>query len=177
MAATPSWMLQIPDIIADLNHLSAPVVDRAMFEKLFGVKRRRAIDLMQRFGGFRSGNTVLVERLALIAGLEHLLHGPDYDREYARKQRLVEELDVLERNRAAARIKLRVSADVRDRTAYDLPPGISLEPGRLVVEFSAAEELFGKLFELAQAAANDFDGVCNAVTLSAPPKTDALRLV
>jgi hypothetical protein len=36
----------------------------------------------------------------------------------------------------------------------------------LVVEFSAAEELFAKLFELAQAAANDFDGVCNAVMTS-----------
>jgi hypothetical protein len=54
-------MLRIPSIIADLTSLTTPVIDRAMFERLFGVKRRRGIELMQCSGGYRSGNTVLVD--------------------------------------------------------------------------------------------------------------------
>jgi hypothetical protein len=34
-----------------------------------------------------------------------------------------------------------------------------------VIEFSAAEELFGKLYELVQAAANDFDVIGAAVSI------------
>ena len=164
MPTVASWMMRIPDVISELERISAPVVDRAVFQKVFGVKRRRAIELMQRFGGFRSGNTVLVDRPGLIAGLHELLHGPDFRRECTRKQKLIDELDLLHRNREGARIVLPVSPDVQQRTSYDLPQGLLLEPGRLTVTFSGAEDLFGKLFELAQAAVNEFDGVRDAVS-------------
>ena len=71
---------------------------------------------------------------------------------------------------------LRVSAraplpDADAGTAYggrspvllaDLSTGVALEPGHLHVEFSGAEDLLGELFELAQAAANDYDRFCAA---------------
>ncbi len=165
MPAVASWILRIPSIIADVEQLSTPVVDRAMFETLFGVKRRRAIELMQHSGGFRSGNTVMVERRSLLSWLKRLELSPDYDREYVRKQKVAQELDTLHRCSAGTVIRLPVSADVRQRTPYDLPSGISLQPGRLIAEFTAPEELFGKLYELAMAAVNDFDGVTQAITL------------
>jgi hypothetical protein len=46
MPAKPSWILQLPKIQTELEALDLPVVDRACFEKLFGVRRRRAIQFM-----------------------------------------------------------------------------------------------------------------------------------
>jgi hypothetical protein len=39
-----------------------------------------------------------------------------------------------------------------------LPNAVHLEPGKLEVEFSGCEDLLTKLFTLAQAAANDYEG-------------------
>ncbi len=41
--------------------MKMPVVDRATCERLFQVRRRRAIYLLQGFGGYVAGNTVLIE--------------------------------------------------------------------------------------------------------------------
>ena len=163
MPAKPAWMLMIPNIIEQLQKLEAPVLDRAVFERLFQVKRRRAIQLMQHFGGFRSGHTVLVDRSALMADLQQLGKTDDCLRERRRKQRLSANLDELHRHCTAARIRLPVSPGAQHRTAGNLPTGISLEPGKLTVQFSAPEELFAKLYELGQAAANDYETVCEAM--------------
>ena len=163
MPATPAWMLQIPEILDQLTALDTPVIDRAVCERLFGVKRRRAIQLMQTFGGFRSGNTILVDRSHLIRGLQGLLNGDTYVREHRRKHKLADSLNDLHRHRAAARIILPVSPDVHNRTVDSLPAGISLERGRLRIDFASVEELFAKLYELAQAAANDYDTIAEVI--------------
>ena len=62
MAAKSRWLMKIPNIIEELSKLDIPVVDRTIYENVFGVKRRRAIYLMQRFGGYQAGNTVLIDR-------------------------------------------------------------------------------------------------------------------
>ena len=51
MPAKALWLLHIPEIIAMLETFDVPVVDRAIIERLFGLRRRRAIDLLHRFGG------------------------------------------------------------------------------------------------------------------------------
>ena len=43
------------------------------------------------------------------------------------------------------------------RKLADLAAGVALEPGHLHIEFVGAEDLLSKLYELAQAASNDFD--------------------
>jgi hypothetical protein len=160
MPAVASWMLRIPSIITDLTSLTAPVIDRSMFERLFAVKRRRAIELMQSFGGYRSWQYGAGRSRE--PDLNHLVHGPDYEREYHRKQKLTDELDTLHAYRAGAGIPIQVSSGVEHRCSVDLPPEILLEPGRLTVTFSTTEELFGRLYELGQAAVNDYDGICKA---------------
>ena len=44
--------------------MEVPVIDRAVFERIFGVRRRRAIQLMHYFGGFQSSQAYLIDRLA-----------------------------------------------------------------------------------------------------------------
>ena len=58
MPAKPVWLLRIPEIVQALQALPVPVVDRFMVERLFGVRRRRAITLMQEFGAYQSGRTL-----------------------------------------------------------------------------------------------------------------------
>ena len=72
MPAKPAWLLRIPEIVDELQALTVPVVDRAMCEQLFCVRRRRAITLMQELGACQSGRTLLIERMAMIQRLEAL---------------------------------------------------------------------------------------------------------
>jgi hypothetical protein len=46
MPAKPEWLLRLPEIRAELEHLEVPVVDRSGVERIFGLKRRRAIELL-----------------------------------------------------------------------------------------------------------------------------------
>lgn len=55
MPANPAWLLKIPQIIAMLESIDVPVVDRAMVERLFGLQRRQAIELLHRLGGYQAG--------------------------------------------------------------------------------------------------------------------------
>ena len=97
------------------------------------------------------------DRQVLIESLRRLAAGEEFDRESRRKERLDGALDQLRRYQATARVSIPVPPDVFNRKLKDLSPGLALEPGHLHVAFSGAEELLGKLYELAQVASNDFD--------------------
>jgi hypothetical protein len=94
----------------------------------------------------------------------------DYSVEQARRTRLTEHLDLLRRHQAASRVAIPVKPDVVDSRLADLPPGISLSPGRLEVDFDSPEELLGKLLMLAQSAANDFDKFCRLTQSALRPR-------
>jgi hypothetical protein len=136
--------------------MEVPVIDRAVFERLFGIRRRRAIQLMHFFGGYQAGRTFLLDRIQLMGQLEPIQAGAEFAMEAKRKQHLTEALEKIRRHRAAARVVLPVDAHALAGFG-DLPDGIQLEPGSLRVEFRKAEELLAKLFELSKAAANDFE--------------------
>jgi hypothetical protein len=157
MPAKPSWFTRIPDILDELKQLDTPVIDRHICEILFAVRRRRAIELMQRFGGYRTGNTIVLDRADLIRSLERLQGSPEGAEERRRKHRLAERLDELHRLRSAATVTLPVSRDECVRRRAELPEGVVLERQRLAVSFRTAEELFERLYELAQSALYDFD--------------------
>jgi hypothetical protein len=157
MPARASWLLQIPEIVAQLEVFDIPVVDRAMVEHLFGLRRRRAIELMHRFGGYQAGRTSLIDRRLLIGHLQRLAEGEAFQVESQRRERLDDTLNQFRRSQAATRVKIPVTADVMNRKVAGLSPAVELQPGHLHIVFSGAEDLLSKLYELSQAAANDFD--------------------
>ena len=157
MPAKSTWLLRLPEIREELAGIEAPVLDRAVFEQIFGVRRRRAIHLMHRFGGYQAGRTFLADRLEVMRRLEQLEAGADFNEEAARRRRLTETLEKVRRHRVAARVMLPVEEGALGWRLRDLPQGIQLQPGTLRVEFQKAEELLAKLFELSKAAANDFE--------------------
>lgn len=69
MPAKSEWLLRLPEIRAELERLDVSVVDRAGIERIFGLKRRRAIELMHQFGGYQTGRTFLLERARLLEAL------------------------------------------------------------------------------------------------------------
>jgi hypothetical protein len=154
--ARKTWLLRVKGIREALAAMEVPVVDRPIFERLFGVRRRRAIQLMHFFGGLQSGRTFLIDRIELIRQLEPLEASAEFIAEQRRRQRLVEALEGARRHRAAAQVSIPVQPLNGEIT--QLPAGIWLQPGSLRVDFRGAEDLLGKLFALAQGAAADFDG-------------------
>jgi hypothetical protein len=132
------------------------MVDRAIVEKLFRLKRRRAISLLKSLGGFESGNAFLVERLSLVAQLEAMREGAGFQEEYQRRVRFTEALERTRKLEPGKKIQIAAAPDVRDRRLADLPAGIHLKPGELRIEFFGTEDLLRHLFELSQAILNDY---------------------
>jgi len=117
----------------------------------------QAIELLHRLGGYQASRTFLVDRHLLIEKLRRLAEGEEFERESRRRERLDGSLDRLRRQQTAARVQIPVPPDVFSRKLADLSADIALESGHLHVVFSGAEELLGKLYELAQVASNDYD--------------------
>ncbi|MGA2579254.1 MAG: hypothetical protein ABSH24_24855 [Bryobacteraceae bacterium] len=157
MPAKAQWLLRVPEILAELSALDVPVVDRAVCERLFRLRRRRAIDLIRCFGGYQAGRTFLVDRSKLVAQLEQIRDSPDYKMEWRRKERLADRLDAIRRLQSGARVAIPVEPETPRRLLPDLPPGVGLSAGALHIQFQSPEDLLSKLFALAQAIANDYE--------------------
>src|SRR5947209_5682171 len=95
MPAQPQWLLQLPEIIAEIENLKILIVDRAVFEKVFEVRRRRAIQLMHHFGGHQVGRTFIIDRKTLLDQLRGWKGSESFEHEQTRRLRVVEELDRL----------------------------------------------------------------------------------
>jgi hypothetical protein len=134
-----------------------------MVERLFGVSRRRAIGLMRSLGAYQAGNTLVVDRAVILERLHALNNDGGTAVERYRKDRLTARLEEVQHNQAARAVRIPVAADVHYRRVPELPAGITLEVGRLVIEFDGVLELLSKLYELSQAAANDYDLFCAKV--------------
>jgi hypothetical protein len=157
MPAKAQWLLRVPEILEELSALDVPVVDRALCERLFRLRRRRAIDLMRCFGGYQAGRTFLVERSKLAERLAEIRDGADFKVESRRKERLTGKLDAIRRLQVGARVAIPIEPETLSQRLPDLPPGIGLSPGELHIRFESSEELLSKLFALAQAIANDYE--------------------
>jgi hypothetical protein len=95
MPAKPRWLLHIPEIRSMLADAGLPVIDRAVVERLFGLGRRQAIELMHEFGGYQAGRTFLIGCDQLIAQLDAMAAGSEYRQEVARREKLTATLDRL----------------------------------------------------------------------------------
>ena len=171
MPAKPQWFLRVPQIRAALEAVETPVVDRASIEKLFGVSRRRAIQLLHRFGGYETGKAFLVERQELIRQLEAIQDGESFSREMKRRERVIHELEEAWRLQKARAVKIPVSTNA-PTDIRGLPEGVNLHEGKMVVDFVDAEDLLRKMYELSQAAARDYYAFEKAVSGSIPNSRD-----
>ena len=158
MAAKPRWWQHIPEIQRVLTDVQLPVIDRAAVERLFGLRRRQAIELLNRFGGYQAGRTFVIGRDRLIAQLDAVAAGGEYRQEAGRRERLANSIDKIQRTRQSEAVRIPISAEVFGSRMQTLGARVQLRPGKLEVEFAGPEDLLRKLFSLAQAVANDYAG-------------------
>ena len=157
MPAKPEWLLRLPEIRAELEHLDVPVVDRAGVERIFGLKRRRAIELLHQFGGYQVGRTFLMDRARLLEALQSLESGEDYTAEKRRRERLGDVVEASREHLISTRVRIPVRAAAARASLDRLAPGVLLMPGMLSIEFRHPVELLEKLYGLAQAISHDFE--------------------
>ena len=157
MPAKPEWLLRLPDIRAELDHLDVPVVDRAGIERIFGLKRRRAIELLHQFGGYQAGRTFLLDRARLLEALKSLESREDYTAEKRRRERLRDVVEASREHLILTRVQIPVRAAAVRPSLDRLAPGVLLLPGILSIEFRHPIELLEKLYGLAQALTHDFE--------------------
>ena len=157
MPAKPEWLLRLPEIRAELEHLGVPVVDRAGIERIFGLRRRRAIELMHQFGGYQAGRTFLLDRTRLLEALEAVESREDYSVEKRRRERLGDVVEASREHLIAMRVRIPVRAMAARASLDRLAPGVLLMPGMLSIEFRHPVELLEKLYGLAQAISHDFE--------------------
>ena len=161
MPAKPSWYPRLAEILEELRQFPSPVVDRATVERLFGVKRRRANQIMSRMGGYQVGRTGLVEREHFLTGLESIASGEEFHYEERRRERVHEKLDEARRIVRAQRVRIPVNKP--GPSGPKLPQGVTLHGKEIRIGFETPEVLLSRLFELSQTIANDYEAFVQLV--------------
>jgi len=156
MPAQPAWFHRLDEILDTLRGMPSSHLDRQAVQKLFGVRERRARQIMAGLPGLKAGNAAAVLREALIKRLEETAAGGAFQWEVNRRARVVDELDRTRRDIAARRVRIPAAPDVEDRRFAELSSDIKLRPGELRISFFGAEDLAAKLLELSKAMANDW---------------------
>ena len=151
MPAKPRWLLAIPDAVSQLEQLDRPLLTRRDIERLFGVGKVRAAALMKTFGAELVGNQRTLPRTKLLQHLKKHRGRAAFRVEEERRARLVAELQPAR----LTGIRFKVPAETMSAKLADLPDGVSVERGRIEVQFDGAEDALSRLYALAQALGND----------------------
>ena len=153
MPAKPRWLLAIPDAITQLEALDQDLLTRRDLERLFGVSKVRATQLMTAFGAGRTGHLLTLPRGALLRQLRRHRTRAAVRGEATRRDRVVTAI----RQARLTGIRVAVPSEALEARLSGLPEGVSVEPGRIEVRFSSAKDAVGRLFALAQALTHDYE--------------------
>ena len=153
MPAPPRWLLAVPDAIRQVEALDRDLLTRRDVERLFGVSRARAAQLMRTFGAELVGAARVLRRTEFLRQLRKYQARAAFRGEEQRRARLVSEL----RTARLTGIRVAVPVEALEARLERLPEGVSVAPGRIEVRFASAKEAVGKLYALAQTLVSDFE--------------------
>ena len=154
MPAKPRWLLAIPDAIRQLEALDRDLLTRRDVEKLFGVSRARAAQLMRTFGAELVGAARVLRRTELLRQLRKVpVSGPPSAARSSGARAWSSEL----RTARLTGIRVAVPVEALEARLSGLPEGVTVAPGRIEVRFTGAKEAVVRLFALAQALTNDYE--------------------
>lgn len=151
--ARPRWLLAIPDAIKQLEALDQDLLTRRDIERLFGVSKVRAVQLMRTFGADWTGHMLTLSRTALLRQLRRQRKRAAFRHEEARREKVVAEV----RRARLTGIRVAVPVEALEARLSGLPAGVSVEPDRIEVRFSGAKDAVGRLYALAQALVSDYE--------------------
>ena len=152
MAAKPAWFGRLEIIVAELEALPCPSITRGTVEFLLRVGPRRAQQIIAPCVTEQIGTSLLADRRLLIGHLRALATGEAGQYECQRQRKVAESLDAL---RAAwladSKVLVEAPISVVNQRFEDLPGGIELAPGRIVVSFQDPAQALEKMLALAMA--------------------------
>ena len=154
MPDKPTWCGDLDQIVQQLRNLPDPWVDRGTLERLLGVGRRRAQQILAPCIGRKIGASGVAGREAVIAHLGRLAAGEIVHYERQRRRRFSERLDALYHERLT-RVMVEAPAAIVNQELSGLPVGVSILPGCISVTFGSSTEALEKLLALAMAIGND----------------------
>jgi hypothetical protein len=161
MPVPPTWMPRLAEILAAVESLPASELDREQIMRLFRVKRRAALLLMQQQEPKRVRGSWRIDRRRLAAWLEDQMR--DAGRELDRRERLTRALitaDLSLPRPKGAFLSVAATQEMRSQAVRGLPPGVAIDfgsPSRLEVEFQTLEDLAEKLIQAGLALDRNFD--------------------
>jgi hypothetical protein len=156
MPDQPTWIHRVPEILAWLESEEAPpFLHRGLIEGVFHLRRRQALRLMEKAGGYQAGRTYLIDR-EQVAEFLRGRDGQAITRAALRKVRLADKIDESRRQVEAKRVHVRVDPDVGiPGGEATLPPGIeAVGQDCIQIRFFGAEDLLSKVASLAAFAVN-----------------------
>ena len=153
MPAKPRWLLAIPDAIRQLEALDENLLTRRDIERLFGVSKVRAVQLMTAFGAHRTGHLLTLPRADLLRQLRRHRKRAAFRHEETRREKVVTEI----RKARLTGIRVAVPVEALEARLAGLPEGVSVEARRIEVRFSGAQDAVGRLYALAQALVSDYE--------------------
>jgi hypothetical protein len=164
MPPVPEWFQRLPSILAELEAYPAPMLDRASLQKLFGVGRRTAVNLMARFGAEQqAGRTSLLSRMRLLKELRTEQSGDSVVYEQKRRERLVSLMDEARREVQRKRLEIKIDPRQQGVTFTSLPSKIEVRPRELRITFTDEEDLLTSLALFSRAMENDFPGLLRRI--------------
>jgi hypothetical protein len=105
----------------------------------------------------RVGSNGLVDREVLIGHLRRLARTDDVSYEYTRRRKIAELLEGLRKDRLQRpQVLVEAPIQVMSQEIDQLPPGVQVEAGRIIVEFDQPQQALEKLLALAMAIGNDY---------------------
>ena len=147
------WLLSLPDAVEQIEKLDRDLITRRDLEELLGVSRSRAAALMRVFGAELAGSILVLRRASLLRTFQQVIAAGSFSRELDRRDRLVQ---YLHQARTAA-VRVPVVPPEAPRRRDGLPPGVTVEPGRIEVCFEQPRDALSALYALAQALLADYD--------------------
>ena len=147
------WLLALPDAVDQLKKLDRDLITRRDIQGLLGVSRSRAAALMRVFGAELAGSILVLQRGSLLGTFQQAIADGSFTRELDRRDRFVQCL----RQARTAAVRVPVVPSQAPGRMDGLPPGVTVEPGRIELRFEDPSEALSALYSLAQALLADYD--------------------
>lgn len=133
--------------------MPAEMIDRQAVEKLTGLQRSAAGELLRRLGAAQVGKSMAIGKGKLMARLREMQEAPEFTWVEERRARVA---DSIQEEKLVQNARKLTAPRPRMRELDEIP-GVAIGNGVLTVQFTGSQDLIGKLFGFAQAVLHDPD--------------------
>ena len=141
MPAPPRWLLAVPDAVRQLEKLDRDLLTRRDLERLLGVSRARAAQLMRTFGAELVGAARVLRRTEFLRPAAEV---PGSGPPSAARSSGARAWCPSSGRRGSPGSGSRCRSRRSRRASRGLPEGVTVAPGRIEVRFAGAKEAVGE---------------------------------